>query len=772
MKGLRDRITWIAGAAALLVSVLALGGVPRWALGAATLLAGAAVAAQLPSRRGFERWSPLLAVLATMVGLTALQAVPLPQAISQALAPTTAELIEDSRRLLGEDVGGWRPLTVDAAGTWRELTLAVLLLAVGFVALRLGSSERGRFRLQAAVGGVAALAALIVGVHQLTGATSLYGFYAPAQASTRLLGPLLNPNHLASLMVVGALTCGGLALYARQPLGARAFWLVASLGCVAVALTTRSRGAAIALGAGAVVGLAGWLAQRRNNPEDSRRVGRWTTVPLAAVVLCAFALVINFSGAEVASDLDGTTTGELDSARSKFAAWRASEALIRESPWIGVGHGGFEPAFTRVFPAASMGTFSHVENQYLQAVIDWGVPGALLLAAGLGWMVVVMLRRVRGGPLGVGALAALAAVAVHSTVDFGLELPGLAVPVVMLAATLVYVPLRTVAPARRRRSQLARAAMLVACVGGVVLVVPAWGRTVAEDHAALAGQPPLAAALDAMRRHPLDYYAAGQAAVAASREGDPRAIRLLNHALALHPTHVGLHRQAARMLRRAGRPAQATLEYTIALRGSEAPEPLLGEIVGAFPDDAVALRALPIDHAQPFRIGRHLVAVGRGALAVAYYQRIIERQPERLDVADALLKLATAQDQLDVVEAVARDLIRRQPTLARRLALARALEQRGALAEVVTVLDGVERATGERVDRFAAWNLRCEALAATAAVHEAQACLIGILSSELATDKNRDALEARLLRLRTHVEGAAPPPTAPPPAALPPAGPP
>ncbi len=768
MKGLRDRITWFAGAAALLVSVLALGGVPRWALGAAMLLAGAAVAAQLPSRRGFERWSPLLAVLVAAVGLTALQVVPLPQRLSALLAPTTAELIEDSRRLVGGNLGGWRPLTVDAAGTWRELGLALLLLAVGFVALRLASSERGRFRLQVAVGGVAALSALLVGMHQLTGATSLYGLYTPAQAGTRLLGPLLNPNHLASLMVVGALTCAGLAMYARQPLGARAFWVVASLGCVAVALTTRSRGAAIALAAGAVVGLAAWLAQRRNNPEDSRRAGRWTTLPLAAVVLCAFALVINFSGAEVASDLDSTTSSELDSARSKFAAWRASEALVRESPWIGVGRGGFEPAFTRVFPAASMGTFSHVENQYLQVVLDWGVPGALLLAAGMAWLGVVMLRRVRSGPLSVGALAALAAVAVHSTVDFGLELPGLAVPVVMLAATLAYVPLRSVAPARRVRVAVARGAIVVACALGAVLVVPAWGRTVAEDHVALSGQPALGTALDAMRRHPLDYYAAGQAAVAAARDGDPRAIRLLNHALALHPTHVGLHRQAARILRRAGHPDQAALEYTIALRGSEAPEPLLGEVVTAFPDDALALRALPIDYAQPFRIGRHLAAVGRGALAVAFYQRIIERQPARLDVADALLRLASTLELTAVVETVARDLIRRQPTLARRLALARALEKRGALAEVVTVLEGVERATGERADRFAAWNLRCEVLAATAAIPEAQACIIGILSSELATEKNRDALEARLLHLRTRPAGAPPLPPAP----LPPAGPP
>jgi len=59
------------------------------------------------------------------------------------------------------------------------------------------------------------------------------------------------------------------------------------------------------------------------------------------------------------------------------------------------------------------------------------------------------------------------------------------------------------------------------------------------DQRATVTLPELAAPLE---RHPLDYYLYGLAADAMIRDGDPRAIRTLNHALVLHPTQVGLHR--------------------------------------------------------------------------------------------------------------------------------------------------------------------------------------------------------------------------------------
>ena len=47
----------------------------------------------------------------------------------------------------------------------------------------------------------------------------------------------------------------------------------------------------------------------------------------------------------------------------------------------------------------------------------------------------------------------------------------------------------------------------------------------------------------AAERHPLDYYVYAQASQQLARTGNRvEAIKLLNHALRLHPTHPGLHR--------------------------------------------------------------------------------------------------------------------------------------------------------------------------------------------------------------------------------------
>ncbi|MBP6525298.1 MAG: O-antigen ligase family protein [Dermatophilaceae bacterium] len=731
------------------MAVLAVGGAPRWASIVVAVVTAAGVATTVTSRRVFARRSPLLLLLLLGCALTVVQLVPLPASAVGALAPATHGLISDSQELTG-GVAAWRPTSVDPPATARALLNGLSLLGIALLALRIGASDRGRRQLLSMVAGVAAVAALLGLIHEALGARALFGLYTPAHATPTVLGPLLNPNSYAALLVSGSIVAAGLALGAGQPVGLRVGWSGAGLLCVGVALLTLSRGGAIALIVGLVVLIAVTAAQRtwRNAPEQERHSPRWrTSAPPLVIVACAFALVVYGSGSGVGGQLSRMSLqSELSAPANKFEVWRASTKLISEHPWLGVGRGGFETAFTRVYPGSASGIASHVENEYLQTVVDFGVPGALGLGVMIGACLLVALRRWRDGPTSAAALGALAALGTSASVDFGVELLGLAVPAVLLLATLCYVPLRdagTSGLATRAR----RTALGAAILAGAVVIATPFGRDVDGDRSSLGdpARPELGRALAALRRHPLDYLAAGRAADAAFRSGDPRAMRLLNHALALHPTLPALHRLAARVLLAADRPAQAALEYRLATSSARAPRRLVEEIVAAFTDIEHAVAALPTDHPNPSLIARPLGDLGRVDLVLRYYEAVLRVRPHEVEVARALYRLATERRDWELAERAARVRHAHSPGLDARLDLAKVLARRDDHAGVIELAMASPSLASE--DGRALRLLACDAQASLGAIPKAEACIREVLA-EAGSEAEATASERHLRVVR------------------------
>ncbi len=504
--------------------------------------------------------------------------------------------------------------------------------------------------------------------------------------------------------------------------------------------------------------------QRRRREQGDRKKPSFlrVTVPATVVAVCAVALVVLTSAGGVARQLEGTSAAELSDPLSKYAAWRAAGQLIRETPWIGVGRGGFESAFPRVHPESAFGTFSHLENEYLQAVVDWGIPGALALAIAAAWLALAAGRRRREGPLAAGAIAALVAVGAQASVDFGLELLGLLLPVIAVAATLTYVPLRELAARRLRWARLARAALLLGLALGVALVVPAWGRTLADDHDELAAQtdPTLAELQAAMRRHPIDYYAAARAATveriaarAAAKDRRPAeeieahrraTMKYLNRALVLHPHHGGLHRLAGQILASTGHAQQARLEFRTALRVASDPTSLLGEILRWFPVTADAVAALPADYPDTEKLARALIAWKRTDVALAYLQRTLAAHGAEMEVL-ALLEQA-AVDQQDLV--TAEDAIQRQlalaPTAATTVRLARVQIKRDHPEAAEQTLAKVPTMAGAPGDVANGWLLLCDLRIKREAWVDAEACLQQMMGSKVANLAIRRQLHGRM----------------------------
>lgn len=685
----------------------------------------AAVAATLVplvfSLRRFERVPPLLVLLLGASGWTALQLVPLSGGIVESLSPTMAGLRADGALAAGVTVRTC--LSMDPPATLRALTFLLTLSGIAIVALRLSVSERGRYALAASVAVVLGAAAVVTGIHEILGATSLYGLYTPQHLQPLIMGPLLNTNHLGCLMAVGVVTNVGLLVYPKQTSLRRTLWASCGLVCAGVTVATLSRGAVLGLGIGLVVALFGFVVQRLQASRKSRRRRERlliNTIPIGIVIACGLVVAVYIGAGSVMHQLENTSFTEVHAPTSKFAAWKSSFTLIDEAPWVGVGRGAFESVFTRVHPASAFTTFSNPENEGLQALVEWGIPATILLGLVALWMMLLALRRWNDGPLAAGALGAIVVVLFQSNFDFGMELLGLAVPVIVLLSTLTYVPLVEMPKEALPRARVVRGLHIAIILGGGILLLTPSTRLVDEVHGALRGERDAAVVRDEIAQHPLDYFGYAALAEIELRQSGPASVSILNHALRLHPTHPGLHRIAARLLVRAKRPEQAEVEYSLALRYNKDVAPTIAEIVKIF-DATRAARTLPAMLDLEATV-RALDQAGKPGIAILWLSRVFaETRNSRFG--DALYSLAMREKNYGAAEQALREPCRRLPSPRCHLELAQIMNLAGRPADVVVELKDVDQWTGRNDERLAAWLLLCDAHLATGARAAARECL-------------------------------------------------
>lgn len=745
----------IAGAAAVAASVLLVGGAPRWAQAIVALLIAVAVVVQTRSRRGLARMPPLIAVLAAAFALTALQLVPLPRGLLEMLQPIGSSLRDDGAAVMG--TSPWPSLSLDPAGSLRALCMLSTLLGAAWIALRISVSERGRYRILSAVAVVGGLTALVVWVHVLVGAERLYGIYQPEHARPRFLGPLLNDNHLGGFMAFCATVAAGLAMYTRQRSILRVTWTLVVTLCGATAVAGTSRGATLSLIGG--LGLAGvnLIGQRFFAGEGarSRRKTFTTSLPIVVVAACTIFVIVYASAGDVSTQIARTTIDEVHAPNSKFAIWRSAAQLVDESPVLGVGRGAFEVAITRVHPAAAMWSFSHAENEYVQAIVDWGIGGGFVLVLLAAWLTTSALRRWRDGPLAAGALAAVAAIALQSSVDFGVEILGLALPVVVVLATLTYVPLKELEGRRVTISSGARGAFALALVVGAVLLLGTSTRSVAEDHERMTqDSSSLADALDSIERHPLDYFGYARAARLLMASDRPEGVRALNHALRLNPLHPGLHHLAARMLVRAKRTTQAAVEYAAVLRTTATPAPIVAEVIARLPpEDAAA--AIPADVPNLTTMIRLLDDPTESAVAIRWLTRVLAERPNNTQACDELFRIATQRQDL-AAATVAGERCADAASRERRVSLGQLLVARGRFAEARRTVHDVEVWTGVVDEKIAGWLVACDALAGEQRWDEAKRCLRKLDITAITPEK-RPEITSRLDKIETALRAVLPP---------------
>jgi O-antigen ligase len=380
-----------------------------------------------------RRATLFLTAAAALWSVSALQLVPLGWEVLDRVAPATAALKRQAA-----DAG-----VLDAVSTCLSLNpnagadelarWATGLLFLTAVVLGPADPRRLRAALWVLVGIGAALAYLSLLQH-IIGRKALFWLDPETTEFGRIefAATFHNRNRFAGFLGVCVGAGVGLLLEAvlggrrkgspeaggDEPTAGRA-WLIplipAVAGMAAAVVLTRSRGGTVALAAAmAAAGFALLLRPRT----------RGYAVFPAAVTLAAV-LLVGWFGWDPARERLATLADAEKVQESRLRLWGESLRLLNHVPFWGVGHGGFVTAFPMTRTFVFDGTFTHPENDYLQTLVELGVPGAAAAAvvlALLAWAAVRCAgRALDGHGLAAGPPFAVAALLVSVIADFGFQ---------------------------------------------------------------------------------------------------------------------------------------------------------------------------------------------------------------------------------------------------------------------------------------------------------------------------------------------------------------
>lgn len=360
--------------------------------------------------------------------LALLHVIPLHTSIWQSL-PGREDLVAVDK-LAGIE-GVWRPLTIAPANGWHAFASLFAPLAVLLLGIQLTKEDlRALLPLVVGLGAMSGLVGLLQVVGDPQGPLYFYRITNNGSA----VGFFSNRNHAATLL---ACLFPLLAVYASLATGTEDQIRTRQLLSAAIAivlvpliLVTGSR-------SGLVSGILGLIAAALifRRPTDDRKVRRgddrkpFGAVPILGglAVLCLGFLTFFFSRAVAIERLFSETADV-----SRINYWALAVEMFWKYFPLGSGSGSFVEAFLMVEPAQQL-TANYVNrahNDWIETAVTFGVPGLLLLAAGV-ILYALRLHNVwrkqdgarRSVALARAASATIAIIAVASFSDYPLRTP-------------------------------------------------------------------------------------------------------------------------------------------------------------------------------------------------------------------------------------------------------------------------------------------------------------------------------------------------------------
>ncbi len=283
---------------------------------------------------------------------------------------------------------------------------------------------------------------LYAGYQFLTESDQVWGVARPQAYHGRGSGTFICPNHLAGYLEMLLPVALAIVILSRRRAVARIFTAYAALTIFAGIGVSVSRGGYLATGV-SLLFLLGVLLWNRAFRRYAL-VGLVVLVALTAVFLQKvrhprdrFRLMF--------------VEGQQESVSVRNDLWHATARMWLDHPWVGVGPAHFDLRFPAYRPETVQTRPIWSHNDYLNALADWGLVGGVLIGGALvslawgGWRTWRFVRRDSNSLTAkpsdraafvLGAGTGLLALAVHSFVDFNLQIPANAMLAVALMAIL------------------------------------------------------------------------------------------------------------------------------------------------------------------------------------------------------------------------------------------------------------------------------------------------------------------------------------------------
>jgi O-antigen ligase len=310
---------------------------------------------------------------------------------------------------------------------------------VGYIALAIAAAgsvdSPQNLRIFCAALSVAGFLIAAMGIAQyLTAEGRLYWVWK-LENGGRMFGPYVNRNHFSGLMELWCPLALGMAMLPQHRLAQRWCWSALALVMGGAVMLSGSRGGAISLVVAVVVFTLLIAAQR---------AGKRAVLWLLAAMLFTVAGVLALERGELLQRYEAVLRPhqyqQEDAAAYRFAAWKDTFTLIRQTPVVGSGLDTFATRFPAVRSFATDLVWTHAHNDFLQFLAETGLIGGVLAL----WMfgagtreTMRNLARTSGTATG-ALLAAMAAGCIgfiaHGWLDFNFHIPANASSFVVFAS--------------------------------------------------------------------------------------------------------------------------------------------------------------------------------------------------------------------------------------------------------------------------------------------------------------------------------------------------